>query len=369
MQKHAIAARETLKRMIPYTPGKPIWEVQKEYGLDKVIKLASNENPLGPSPKALEAIRRMLPEIHRYPDNRASALVEELSSHYGLEKECLIVSNGGDELITLVSEAYLNPGDEIVVPQPVFSEYEFGATLMEANTVKVPLDEHWQYDIDRLLAAVTDKTKIVYLCSPSNPTGTYLKKDRLRDLLAKLPPRVLVVLDAAYHPFADAPDYTNGLEFVKEGFPVIVLQTFSKIYGLAGIRIGFGAAPAGVIRTLLQVKEPFNVNALAQAAAVAALGDEAFVQASIAANGAGRRQLYAGFEALGISFVPSMSNFVWVRFGPEADAIYEELMKRGIVIRSGRGWGFPDYARISVGSEEDNEAFLNELGKLAGKIR
>ncbi|MGG1313417.1 histidinol-phosphate transaminase [Cohnella laeviribosi] len=359
-----IEARETLKRLKPYTPGKPIWEVRKEFGLDHVIKLASNENPLGPSPKALEAIRSLLPDLHRYPDDRAFRLAEALARRFGVSQEGVIVTNGGDELITLISEAFLDADDEIIVPQPAFSEYEFGATLMGAGTVKVPLRSDWKMRAADLLSAVTERTKIVYVCSPNNPTGTYFPESEFRELLSKLPPRVLVVIDAAYNQYADAANYTDGIGFVKEGYPVVVLQTFSKIYGLAGIRVGFGIGPAPIVRSLMQVKEPFNVNALAQAAAVAALSDEEHVAASKALNAAGRRQLYAGLDALGIPYTESMSNFLWVRLGPGAEAISRELLQRGIILRPGRGWGYPEYVRISVGSEAENEALLRALSEL-----
>ncbi|MDF2963887.1 MAG: hisC [Paenibacillus sp.] len=356
-----IIPRQTLQNIKPYSPGKPIWEVQRELGLTKVIKLASNENPLGPSPKAVEAIMNALPEIHRYPDAGAKTAGAAIALRLGIKPEQLIVTNGGDELISLVSEAYLEIGDEIIVPAPSFSEYEFGAHLMGARTVAVPLGEDFQYDVDALLAAVTERTKLMCICSPNNPTGTYLSAADLQRLIDALPKHILLMIDSAYSYYASADDYTNGLEYVRAGYPVIVLQTFSKIFGLAGIRVGFGAAPEAVINTILKVKEPFNVNALAQTAATAAITDDAHVQASIQVNSLGREQLYRGLRALGLRYTESMSNFVLVELGAEAKVIYEQLLAKGIIVRHGAIWGLPYHVRITVGQPEENEGLLECL--------
>lgn len=359
-----VKPRKALKRLKPYTAGKPIWEVQREYGLDRVVKLASNENSLGPSPKALEAIRDALADLHRYPDERSSGLVQALAREFGLADGNFLVTNGGDELILLISQAYLEEGDEVIVPAPTFSEYEFGANLMEGSIVKVPLAGGFEYAADELLAAVTEKTKLLYLCTPNNPTGTYLPESELRRLLERLPERVLVVIDAAYRHYATADDYADGLDFVREGYPVIVLQTFSKIYGLAGIRVGFGAAPESIVRTLLQVKEPFNVNALADVAAQAALNDREHVEASRRMNEEGRQQLYAGFRELGIPYIESMSNFILVELGDEADRINQRLLERGIILRRGAQWGLPNHVRVTVGTREENGILLQALKEL-----
>ncbi|MCZ8515700.1 histidinol-phosphate transaminase [Paenibacillus filicis] len=359
-----IEARPNVRQIKPYSPGKPIWEVKRELGLEEVVKLASNENPLGPSPKAVEAIIRSLSELHRYPDVLASELKQELARRLGLSERELIVTNGADELITLISETYLEPGDDIVIPAPVFGEYEFGAKLMGANVKAVPLEPGFGYDVSRLLAAVTPRTKLLYLCSPHNPAGTYLPAKELDRLLAALPEKVLLVLDAAYSHYATAEDYTDGLEHVRAGRQVLVLQTFSKIYGLAGIRVGFGAAPAAVIESILKVKEPFNVNALAQAAAAAALADEAHLEASRRLNTAGREQLYAAFRKLGIPYTESMSNFVLCQPGPAADSIAAQLLSRGIIVRSGGTWGLPEHIRVSVGTAEENDKFIRALDEI-----
>lgn len=361
-----VKSRNILQKMKPYSPGKPIWEVQQELGIAQVVKLASNENPLGSSPKALEAITALLPELHRYPDAGAKQLNQIIAEQLDLQPEQLIVTNGGDELITLVSETFLEAGDEIVVPTPTFSEYEFGATLMGAKTVGVPLREDFSYDVDALLSAVTERTKVVYICSPNNPTGTYMTRSDLQRLLDALPKRVLVMFDSAYTHFVTADDYTNGLEFVRAGYPIIVLQTFSKIYGLAGIRVGFGAASTELTQSIYKVKEPFNVNALAQVAAAAAIKDVEFVEKSQKVNAAGREQLYSAFREMGLNYTESMANFVLVQLGPDAKAIYEKLMAEGVIVRYGAGWGLPEHVRVSVGTEEENALFLTKLKALMG---
>ncbi|OBZ13084.1 histidinol-phosphate transaminase [Bacillus sp. FJAT-26390] len=359
--KIEVQARKELKQMKPYSPGKPIWEVQKELGLERVVKLASNENPLGPSPKAVTAMQAALTDLHRYPDAQSVQLKQAIATHYELSAEQVIVTNGGDELITLLSETFLDAEDEIIVPGPTFSEYEFGAQLMGAKVIVAPLTNDLQYDPEAIVAAVTERTKMVYLCSPNNPTGTILSKKELQYILDSLPKWVLVVLDAAYSHFVSADDYSDGIEFVRTGYPLVVLKTFSKIYGLAGIRVGFGAAPQAIIQNILQVKEPFNVNALAQAAAIAAIGDEEHVSRSRSLVAEERQRLYASFRELGLSYTESMSNFVLVEVGEQSEFIYEQLMAKGIIVRLAKAWGLNSHLRISIGTPEENELLIEAL--------
>ncbi|CEG24246.1 Histidinol-phosphate aminotransferase 2 [Planococcus massiliensis] len=361
-----IKARKTLETIQPYSPGKPIWEVQKELGLDRVIKLASNENPLGPSPKAVEAIQTGLAELNRYPDADATALKGAIAARYEVAPSQVITTNGADELITLISEAFLEQGDEIIVPSPSFSEYDFGAHIMGAAVVPVPFAAGFEYDVDALIAAVTEKTKIIYICSPNNPTGTYMQKADIEKLLNAVKD-VLVVIDAAYSHFAEAVDYTDGIEYINAGYPVVALQTFSKIYGIAGVRVGFGIAPEAIVQSILKVKEPFNVNTLAQIAATAAISDKEHVEASQTANQAGRKQLYQAFDELGLAYTPSMANFVLVNVGPNGETLYKELMANGVIVRYGKTWGLPEYIRVSVGTKEENEFFIEVLAGLLAK--
>lgn len=362
--KQKIQPRKSLQQIQPYSPGKPIWEVQKELGLDRVIKLASNENPLGPSPMAIEEISKSINGINRYPDADATHVKEMISKQLHVQTQQLIVTNGADELITLISEAYLEEGLEIIVPSPSFSEYDFGAHVMGASVVAVPLGENYEYDIEAILSAISERTKIVYICSPNNPTGTYLAKAKLQQLLDSVPEQVLVVFDGAYSHYAKAEDYTNGLEFVEQGYPIIVLHTFSKIYGLAGVRIGYGVASQEIVKDILKVKEPFNVNTIAQVAATAAIADEKHVNDSQAMNENGRNQMYEAFSKLGIHYIESMSNFVLVHIGPNAKHVYEQLMAKGIIVRYGGIWGLTEHLRISVGTTEENEILLETIGSI-----
>jgi histidinol-phosphate aminotransferase len=359
-----INPRSILSRMKPYSPGKPIWEVQREFGLTQVTKLASNENPLGPSPLALEAIQAYLSEIHRYPDAETVDLREMIAEKRGFTPDQVLVTNGGDELITLLSETYLDEGDEVIVPSPTFSEYEFGANLLGATIINVPLRENYRYDVDDILGAVTTRTKMLYICSPNNPTGTYMTKTDLHRLVKALPSHVLVIFDGAYSHFVTADDYCDGLALVQEGYPVVVLQTFSKIYGLAGIRVGYGIADAGILQRIRQVKEPFNVNMLAQVGAAAALKDDQHLEATRSLNARVREELYAALRELKLSFTPSMSNFVLVELGDQAKSLYDSLMRRGVIVRYGAGWNLPNHVRISIGTSEENAVLVQALKEI-----
>lgn len=361
--------REALARLKPYSPGKPIWEVQREHGLERIVKLASNENPLGPSPLALEAIARSAAELHRYPDADIGGLRQALAAKHGVTPQHIIAGNGADELIKLVAEAYLEDGDEVIVPSPSFTEYEFTGLLMGAVIVQVPLKPDFSYDADAILAAVTPRTKLVYVCTPNNPTGTYIPAPQLQRLLDELPAGVLPIVDAAYSHFAAAADYSNGLELIRQGRTALMLQTFSKIYGLAGIRIGYAVSQPPVIDALLRVKEPFNVNALAQNAAIAALQDDAHVERTQLMNEAGRAFLTQRLSEQGFFCAPSESNFVLVRLGPQAKELYEGLLRSGVIVRYAGIWGLPEYVRISVGTQEENERLLEALSALLNGAR
>eukprot|EP00130_Batrachochytrium_dendrobatidis_P008633 XP_006683508.1 hypothetical protein BATDEDRAFT_15173 [Batrachochytrium dendrobatidis JAM81] len=356
-----IKPRTVLKNIEPYTPGKPIWELQQELNLDRVVKLASNENPFGPSPKGVEAISSGLAELNRYPDADTVALKEAIATSLDVKEEQIIVTNGADELITLLSEAFLEKDDEIIVPSPSFSEYDFGAHIMGATVVPVPFEKGFQFNVQKLIDAITERTKLLYLCSPNNPTGTYLSKADLDQLLQAVPKNVLVVLDGAYSHYATADDYTDGIEYVRADQPILVLQTFSKIYGLAGVRVGFGIAPKSIIQSILKVKEPFNVNSLAQAAAKAAVKDAEHVQKSREGNIAGCEQLYQAFQNLNLDYTKTESNFILVKFGPDAENIYNKLLAKGVILRYGKTWGLPEYVRVSIGTEEENLYFIESL--------
>jgi histidinol-phosphate aminotransferase len=356
--------RKNLFAITPYSPGKPISDVKREFGLDDVIKLASNENPLGPSKLAQQAILEALNDVNRYPDGGAVSLKEALSHVYGVPTEQILVGNGSDDLIKLISETFLHPGDEVVVPSPSFSQYWFGAQLMDAKTVAVPLKEGFEYDLEAMLCAVTEKTKILYLCSPNNPTGTYIRKADLQSFLDKVPASVLVVLDEAYNEYVTAEDYAQGIDFLKQGYNVLVMRTFSKLYALAGLRLGYVLGRPEVLDAINRTREPFNVNMLAQVAAVAALGDLEHVEASRRQNRQGYEQLKAGLEQLGYSVVPTQGNFLIFDTGMDDKKLFDALLREGVIVRSGTALGIPGYLRVSIGLPEENDRFLAAFEKV-----
>ena len=360
--------RPVLSRMKEYSPGKPIWEVQQELGIKEVIKLSSNENPLGVSPLAQEAITRYVSELHRYPDAYTTRLREAISIQYDVSDEQVIVGNGGDEIITMISETFLEEGDEIIVPTPSFSEYEFGGNLMGAKVMKIPLNSDFEYDLDLISGAITEKTKLLYLCSPNNPTGTYIKKAELDTFLQNLPRRIIVVFDGAYSHYATTDDYSDGVEFLKQGKQIIVIQTFSKIFGLAGLRVGFGISSKEIVNSIHKVREPFNVNTLAQIAAEAAIKDVQHVEASRALNEAGKTQLYKAFNVMNFTYIKSMGNFILVNVGDKASFIYEQLMAKGFIVRYGGVWGLPNHLRVTIGTEKENTGLISALERILDDI-
>ncbi len=360
--------RSCLESIKPYEPGKPIEEVERELGLADVVKLASNENPLGPSPAALEAVAKQLGQLHYYPDGNCYQLKMALAKKFGIDPDLVIIGNGTDELLTLLTLAYINPGDEAVMAQPTFSEYEFALRLMGGIPRPVSLaGDEFRYDLDALAAAVNERTRLLFICSPNNPTGTIVQRKPLERFLVSLPPGILVVLDHAYAEYVADPSHPDGLDCVKQGRPLLVLRTFSKIYGLAGLRIGYAIAPAAVIADLNRVREPFNVNAAAQAAAIAALEDSDHLTRSRTLAERGRNQLAAGFERMGLKAVPTEANFCFVDLKTDSKRIFEALLRRGVIVRSGDIFGYPTYIRVTCGTEEQNERFLEALEEVLAK--
>lgn len=360
-----IDKRSCLEKITPYVPGKPVEEVERELGISNVIKMASNENPVGPSPLALEAIEKHLHRLHYYPDGNCYYLKQALSDFLGVESENIAVGNGADELITLLGAAYLDPGDEILMGHPSFSEYDFSARLMDAEPRRVPLNDY-RFDLEAMAKEVTSQTKIVFLCNPNNPTGTTVTHEEVENFLEKLPSDVLLVMDEAYREYVDDENYPRSLELTKERHNVLVLRTFSKIYGLAGLRIGYGVGSKEVVRDLNTVREPFNVNALAQVAARAALEDKAHFQEGFKANEEGRNYLGGEFEKMGLFYVPTQANFVFVDTGLDSRELFQELLQRGVIVRTGDIFGFPTFVRVTVGTMEQNRYFIKCLKEILG---
>lgn len=356
-----IRQQRGLDAIKPYVPGKPIEEVQREYGLTDVIKLASNENPLGPSPKVLAALQAALPELHLYPDAQAYALSRAIAARHGVSPDMVRVGNGADGLIRELCVSYLEDNDEVLTSMSSFPVYDISTAVMRGRLVKTPLRD-LRFDLEAMAAAITDRTRLIFLCNPNNPTGTIVTADEVAAFMRRVPESAIVVFDEAYHEFVDAPDYPEGLAYVKEGRRnVVVLRTFSKAYGIAGIRLGYGIAHAGLLAPLRAATESFPVNRLAQVAGLAALEDDEFMVRTVAMNAAGREYLCRAFDRLGLTYAPSHTNFILVHVGPEAKTVYQELLKRGVIVRPCTGYDLPEYLRVSIGTEAQNARFIAAL--------
>ena len=354
-----------LDRIRPYVPGKPIDEVKREYGLDDVIKLASNENPLGVSPKAMAAMKEAVTRVNLYPDASSHDLRTAIGAHFGFPIENIGIGNGADDLILQLSMACLEDGDRVVTSRSSFPVYDIYAHAMRAEMVKTPLTSNHGIDLDAMADAIDERTKIVYVCNPNNPTGTIVRATEVDRFLERVPECVIVVFDEAYREMVDADDYPDALEMVRVGRPnVAVLRTFSKVYGLAGIRIGYAFAHPDLVSTLMRIKMVFNVNVAAQAAGVAALEDTEFLQRSVDANRTGRTFLCEAFERLGLEYAESHTNFVLVRIGPRAGEIQQGLLEMGVIVRPCGGYELPDFLRISVGTTDQNTRLVAELERL-----
>ena len=352
-------ARKILASITPYTPGKPIEEVQRELGLPSAIKLASNENPLGPSPKALEAIAKALPALHRYPDSSCFYLVRKLAQHLQVVPEQILVGNGSDELITLAARAFVEPGDEVIIAEPTFLIYRIAAQLAEAKIRVVGL-RNFRYNLEGMRRMVNRRTKLVFIANPDNPTGSYVTRAEVDAFMDGLPPHVVVFFDEAYAELVDAPDYPDTRAYLNR-HPVLFTRTFSKAYGLGGLRVGYGVGPAELIEALQRVREPFNVNSLAQAAAIAALDDTAHLEATRRLLREEKKLLYRAFEQMGLEAVPSAANFILFRMGSRAGEQVQALLRRGIIVRHMQAWGLPEFVRVTIGRSEENQAFIQAL--------
>jgi histidinol-phosphate aminotransferase len=356
-------ARKGIFKIISYVPGKSIEEVQKEYGAKRWIKLASNENLLGPSPKAVEAIRKELPNIYLYPEGPCTILRQALAQKFSLPESMVVVSNGADNLILMIACAFVDEGDEVIMADPTFSVYTNVTQIMGGRPIKIRLRD-FTHDLDGMLRKVNRKTKLVFVCNPNNPTGTIVSQESFNHFLSKLPRRVIVILDEAYGDFVEDPFYPSGLDYIRGGRQVILLRTFSKVYGLAGLRIGYALGREDLVDCLYQVRDPFPVHRLAEVAAIAALKDEDHAIKSIQLVYEGRRYFYKELDKMGISYVPSQANFVFIDFERDSEEVSRAFLKGGIIIRPGKIWGYPTFARVTIGRRDDNLRFIKALRKI-----
>jgi histidinol-phosphate aminotransferase len=343
-----------------YEPGLSLEQATRESGLREVVKLASNENPLGPSPRAVEAARSALGRVNRYPDGPATALRAALARALGVDEPQVVIGNGSTELIDLLARAFLGPEDNAVISEGAFARFAQVVRARNGRARLVPMRDH-THDLSAMRAAVDGGTRLMYVANPNNPTGTWNRRSELLALLSDLPPEVLVVLDEAYFEYGDDPDYPDGVAWVREGRPVAVLRTFSKVHGLAGLRVGYAVAAAEVVDAVDIVREPFNSNVLGQAAALAALEDRAHVRRTLELNRAERERVARGLRERGLTVLPSLANFLFVDVRRDAAAVYRGLLGHGVIVRPLRGYGFATALRISIGSPEDNGRLLAAL--------
>jgi len=359
--------RATVNSLTPYQPGKPVEEVQRELGLARVVKLASNEGPFPPLRAAADAIAHATTELNRYPDGGAYALHAALAERHGVAFEEVSVGPGADGCLDMLSQAILDAGDEIVCGWPSFPSYVIYARKQGAKAVTVPLHDH-RYDLDALLAAVTPRTKIVYVCHPNNPTGTMNTRAELDAFFDRVPQHVLVVVDQAYFEYIDHPDYPDAIEeHLKQGRRVVVLRTFSKIYGLAGLRVGYAVGPSRCIAAMAKVRRPFDITTPAQVAALASLGHADEIAERRALNHDGLASLSATMREHGFEPVPSVGNFVYADTGRDATALFDALLREGVIVRPLAGFGAPTAVRVSVGTPEENDLFAAALSRVLAR--
>jgi histidinol-phosphate aminotransferase len=354
--------RQNILKVKPYVPGKPIEDVQRELGLKNVMKLASNENCFGPSPRALKAIKSALGNINRYPDASGFYLKEKLAQKLGVDENMITLGNGSDEVIVTAIRTFLNEGEKVLIARPTFLIYEIASQIANTEMEFVPLTRDFRYDLAAMKKAITPKTKMVFIANPDNPTGTYVTKRELNEFIKDIPNNIIVFLDEAYFEFAEYAfkDYPNGMDYLD--MPnVIVSRSFSKVYGLAGLRIGYGISNPATIGYMERVRDPFNVNLLAQAGAFAALDDEAFLKKTLDHVQRQKKVLYKAFDSMGLKYVQSATNFILVDVKKDCKVVFDNLLKKGIIVRDMKAWGLDTSIRVTIGTKEENGIFLSAL--------
>ncbi len=355
-------ARPGVQKLSPYVPGKPVEELAREFGLQAqdIVKLASNENPMGPSPAVKAAIEAALPELTRYPDGNGFSLKQALAERLGVATDGITLGNGSNDILELVTRAFVGPEHEVIFSDHAFAVYPIVTQAVGAKAVSVPA-KNWGHDLVAMAAAITDSTRLIFIANPNNPTGTWIERAELEAFLAKVPERVIVVLDEAYTEYVETDDVPNGMDYLSQYSNLLVSRTFSKAYGLAALRVGYGVSCPAIADTLNRVRQPFNVNALALAAALAALLDEPYLIESRRLNRVGMQQLEDGCAAMGLSWVPSRGNFLAIDLGREAAPVFQALLREGVIVRPVANYGMPNHLRVTVGLPEENQRFLDAL--------
>ncbi|MBN1883166.1 MAG: histidinol-phosphate transaminase [Deltaproteobacteria bacterium] len=349
-----------IQTLTPYPPGKPIEELEREYGITDSIKLASNENPLGPSPRAMEAIREAVKDIHRYPDGSYFYLKKRLGELHGLTPDHFIIGNGSNEIIEFLIRTLVSVGDEVIVGDPSFIVYRLVNQAVGGKNVIIPLKD-WKFDLDAMKRAVTDRTKLIFIDNPNNPVGTAVTDEEFSRFISDLPDTLVVVLDEAYKEFTVGEGHVDFSRYMMGPVPIVSTRTFSKLYGLSGLRVGYGVARPDIISMIHRIRSPFNVNHIAQAAAVAALDDNEFIERTLAVNKEGMDYLYGEFERMGLFAVESHTNFILLDTKKQAADVYEAMLNKGVIVRSMKGYGLPTFIRVTVGTPEENRRFIAAL--------
>jgi len=347
----------------PYVPGKPLEELEREYGIEKSIKLASNENPLGPSPMAAEAIQSALKQLNRYPDGNGHDLIEKISKRLKVAPENIVLGNGSDEIIGMLTRTFLKPGDEVILPKPSFLIYDIMVRSAGATCVNVPLNL-LSIDLEEIINSVTSRSRMIFLCNPNNPTGTIILKKEFESFLERIPPKIIVVVDEAYIEFVRDQNCTNCIDYMDSKRPLVALRTFSKAYGLAGLRIGYGVMPEEISGHINRIRLPFNANSLAQVGAVAALDDEAFLKRTISLVHEGIDFMQDSLKRLGIRYFPTQANFFLIDVKKDADEVFENMLGHGVIVRSMTSYGYPQYIRVNAGLHDENVMFIKALEKV-----
>ena len=359
----SLKVHPNISSLVPYSPGKPLDELERELGITNAIKLASNENPLGPSPKAQAILAEGIATLNRYPDGGAHYLRRALAERWKVSADQVIVGNGSDEVISLLIKAFLAPGEEAVMADHTFVMYKLSVQGSHGVAVEVPLKD-WRHDLAAMAEAVTDKTRLLFLCNPNNPTGTMVSTAEVDAFLTKLPDHVLVVFDEAYYEYVRSAEYPDSLQYVKQGRPVVVLRTFSKIYGLAGLRVGYGMTTEEIVGFVNRIRPPFNANSLAQLAALGALEDEEHVATSRSVNKAEMEILENGLTRLGMVVIPSQANFLYFDTKRDGKHVFDGLLGEGVIVRHIKG----PMIRVTVGRPEENKRFLEALEVILSKV-
>ena len=343
-----------------YQPGKPIEEVKRELGLKNIIKLASNENPLGPSPKALRAIRGYASKINLYPDGGSYYLKKALGEKLGVKEDSIILGNGSDEVVSLITRVFIQKGDDAIMGDPSFLMYRIDTQLSRAKVTSVPL-KNFRLDLSEMSKAIGPKTRLIFISNPNNPTGTTVTRDEVDHFLRDVPHRILTVFDEAYYEYVEDPNYPQSIDLLDRNSNIIILRTFSKIYGLAGLRVGYGIGRPEIIGLLNKARPPFNVNSLAQVAALASLEDEDQVNRSKSLVREGKEFLYSNLRRLKVPFVPTQANFILIKIGKKAKDVEAKLLERGIIVRGMGAYNLPHYIRVTIGTKPQNEEFIKNL--------